>query len=239
MRLHTAAWLMCRIRGVRLKQCAFNCSWLYWGAPQGMLSDANPLMPYRCDMLAICGRSFSSNTPRSGEALFIYFFCRCSEASSQFHHPVLMCHCTSIKEISYASHYLHQNLTRVRTSCGTCSRLLFDLANTWEAFYKWIVPRCIHNVLKEIVKTPTRRNKINALTSGLKMSAWETLGAVGTRKLPASRRELRKCRWPTTPGELSGFIFILSAEIWIYCLFLTELWSTCSTDRGGNKAADM
>lgn len=29
------------------------------------------------------------------------------------------------------------------------ARLLFDLANTWEAFYKWISPlRFIHNVQK-------------------------------------------------------------------------------------------
>lgn len=114
-------------------------------------------------------------------------FCCCSKASWQFHHSVLMCHCTSIKEISYASHYLHQNLTWVRNimqymlCSGAC--LLFDLANTWEAFYKLIIPHCIHNVLKEIIKMPTQRNKCNVLTSSLKMRVWKTLGAVGTWKL--------------------------------------------------------
>lgn len=39
--------------------------------------------------------------------------------------------------------------------------------------------------------------------------------------------------------EPSGYIFVFSTEIWIYGLVLTELWSTCSTDGGGNKAADM
>lgn len=33
-----------------------------------MLSDANPLMPYGCDMLAICGQSFSSTDPEEGNA---------------------------------------------------------------------------------------------------------------------------------------------------------------------------
>lgn len=126
MRLHTAAWLMCRIRGVRLKQCAFNCSWLYWGTPQGMLSDANPLMPHRCDMLAIWGRSFGSTHAQKWEA---HFRC-CSEA--RFHHSVLMCHCTPIKEISYASHCLHQNLTPAGTSGSTRSALVHASCLIWQ-----------------------------------------------------------------------------------------------------------
>lgn len=148
MRLHTAAWLMCRIRGVRLKQCTFNCSWLYWGTPQGMLSDANPLMPCRCDMLAICGRSSGSGTrPEAG----MHIFRCCSEA--RFHHSVL--------DVSL---YIRQGdfptlpITYVRIPLGQerqavhallwCTPLVWSGKWMGSIFYRWIIPHCIHNVRK-------------------------------------------------------------------------------------------
>lgn len=172
---------MCRIRGVRLKQCAFNCSWLYWGTPQGMLSDANPLMPYRCDMLAIWGRSFGSTRPEVGSTFSLLFWGQISslgpDVSLYIHQgdflrfPLLTSESCSGRNI------------RQYTLCSG-ARLLFDLANTWEAFYKLIIPRCIHNVRKEVIKTPTQCNKNDALTSSLSGLTWQTVGAVGTWKTP-------------------------------------------------------
>lgn len=83
------------------------------------------------------------------------------------------------------------------------ARLLFDLANTWEAFYKLIIPHCIHNVRKEIIKTPTRCNKKkkknDALTSSLNRLTWQTVGAVGTWKLRS-----RACELGNAVGQQHG-----------------------------------
>lgn len=230
MRLHTAAWLMCQIRGVRLKHCAFNCSWLYWGTPQGMLSDANPLMPYRCDMLAICGQSFSSAHPEVESTFLLLFWSHFAISSlaldvSLYIHQGDFLHFPLLTSESFPG----ENITQYMLCSGAC--LLFDLANTWEAFYKLIIPHCINNVLKEMIKMPTQSNKSNVSTSSLTMHVWKTLGADGTWKLQrcAASYEMPLARKHAEP---SAFIFIFSTEIWIYGLVLTELWSTCSTDRG-------
>lgn len=131
--------------------------------------------------------------------------------------------------------YSGKNIMQYMLCSGAC--LLFDLANTWEAFYKLIIPQCIHNVLKKIIKMPTQGSKINILTSSLNVrlkDSWRCWD-VETSALCC---ELRNAVGPQHI-EPSGFIFIFSTEIWIYGLILTELWSTCSADRGGNKAADM
>lgn len=183
MRLHTAAWVMCRIRGVRLKQCAFNCSWLYWGTPRGMLSDANPLMPYRCDVPAICGRSFSSAQPEVGSTFLLLFWSQFTVSSLDRSWCVIVHPSRRFPTlpITYIRFYSGKNIMQYLLCSGAC--LLFDLANTWEAFYKWIISHRIHNVLIEIIKMPAQGHKSKVLTSKLKMSVWKTLGAVGTWKL--------------------------------------------------------
>lgn len=182
MRLHTAAWLMWQIRGVRLKQCTFNCSWLYWGTPQGMLSGANPLMPYRCDTPAICGRSFSGTHPEVGSTFLLLFWSQFAISSLGLDVSLYIHQGDFIRFLSLTSEsYSGKNIVQYMFCSGAC--LLFDLANTWEAFYELIIPQCIHNVLKEIIKMPTQCNKGNVLTISLNIQVRKTVGAVGTWKL--------------------------------------------------------
>lgn len=99
------------------------------GTPQGMLSGANPLLPYRSDKLTVCSQSFSSTQPEvrstfvalhwdfSTFGFGCFWLHRLSSAVSEpvfgFHQLFLMRH-VMLPSWRFLTHNrnLHQNWTR-------------------------------------------------------------------------------------------------------------------------------